>query len=268
VWDGAVPIGQGKQLRSQFGGSTLVSLLASWVDVDVKATRQDIAERLGTGLSVADAMSLHAVLQTLAAPAAIEPAQSGLSASKPAASVGIHKSGLAQAEGALGAATPLQAACDQVHAALAANLTSMPLATGDAASDASFAAYHQRYLDLQRHMAARIEGLREQVRQTLTMASPRLAQLAALDAVLEQTLGAREQKLLASVPVLLEQRFVQLCQCEAAPDDAANPSDASAIGTAHFLRDMRAVLMAELDLRMQAVRGLVDAYNSEIKLSR
>jgi hypothetical protein len=31
---------------------------------------------------------------------------------------------------------------------------------------------------------------------------------------------------------------------------------------------MRAVLMAELDLRMQAVRGLVDAYNSEIKLSR
>jgi hypothetical protein len=43
-------------------------------------------------------------------------------------------------------------------------------------------------------MAARIEGLREQVRQTLTMASPRLAQLAALDAVLEQTLGAREQK--------------------------------------------------------------------------
>jgi hypothetical protein len=55
-------------LRSQFGGSTLVSLLASWVDVDVKATRQDIAERLGTGLSVADAMSLYAVLQTLAAP--------------------------------------------------------------------------------------------------------------------------------------------------------------------------------------------------------
>ena len=268
MWDGAVPIGQGKQLRSQFGGSTLVSLLASWVDVDVKATRQDIAERLGTGLSVADAMSLHAVLQTLAAPPAIEPAHSGLSASKLATSVGIHKSGLALAEGALVASTPLQAACDQVHAALAANLTSMPLATGDSTSDASFAAYHQRYLDLQRHMAARIEGLREQVRQTLTMASPRLAQLAALDAVLEQTLGAREQKLLASVPVLLEQRFVQLCQCEAAPDDAANPSDASAIVTAHFLRDMRAVLMAELDLRMQAVRGLVDAYNSEIKLSR
>ena len=255
-------------MRSEFGGSTLVSLLASWVDVDIKASRQDIAERLCVGLSVADAMALHAVLQSLATPPVIEPAQSGLSASRPATAVGIHRPGLAQAEGALGAATPLHAACDQVHAALAANLTSMPLALGDAAADVSFAPYHQRYLDLQRHMAARIEGLREQVRQTLTMASPRLAQLAALDAVLEQTLGAREQKLLASVPVLLEQRFVQLCQCEAAPDDAANPSDASAIGTAHFLRDMRAVLMAELDLRMQAVRGLVDAYNSEIKLSR
>ena len=256
-------------MLSDFGGSTLVSLLASWVDVDVKAPRQDIAERFGTGLSVADAMSLHALLQTLAAPHPIHPAQSGLSVSKPATSVGILRQGLSQAEGALGAATPLHAACDQVHAALAANLTSMPLAMGDAAPDASFAPYHQRYLDLQRHMAARIEGLREQVRQTLTMASPRLAQLAALDIVLDQTLGAREQKLLASVPVLLEQRFVQLCQCEVAPDDAANPSsDASAVGTAAFLRDMRAVLMAELDLRMQAVRGLVDAYNSEIKLSR
>lgn len=268
VWGGPVPIGQGKQLRSQFGGSTLVSLLASWVEVDAKAARQDIAERLGTGLSVADAMSLHAVLQSLAAPAASEPAQRSTSASEPTLSDGITKPSLPHTEGALGKATPLEIACDQVHAALADNLASMPWAMCDAASDASFAPYHQRYIDLQRHMAARIEGLREQVRQTLNVASPRLAQLAALDAVLEQTLGAREQKLLASVPVLLEQRFVQLCQCEAAPDDATNPSDPSAVGTAVFLRDMRAVLMAELDLRMQAVRGLVDAYNSEIKLSR
>ena len=268
MWDGAVPIGQGKQLRSEFGGSTLVSLLASWVEVDVKASRQDIAERLGVGLSVADAMALHAVLQSLAASPALEPTQSCPSVSDLASPGGIHRPGVAHIEGASGKATPVQDACDQMHAALAANLTSMPLAMGDAAPDASFAPYHQRYLDLQRHMAARIEGLREQVRQTLNVASPRLAQLAELDAVLEQTLGAREQKLLASVPVLLEQRFVQLCQCEATPDDAANPSDASAIGTAHFLRDMRAVLMAELDLRMQAVRGLVDAYNSEIKLSR
>lgn len=256
------------QLRSDFGGSTLVSLLASWVDVDVKASRQDIAERLGVGLSVADAMALHAVLQSLAISPFPEQTPIRPCASEPTDSDGMATPSLLHVEGPFGTATPVLDVCDQMHAALAANLTSMPLSMGDAAADVSFAPYHQRYLDLQRHMAARIEGLREQVRQTLTMASPSLAQLAALDAVLDQILGAREQKLLASVPVLLEQRFVQLCQCEGTPNDAANPSDASAIGTAHFLRDMRAVLMAELDLRMQAVRGLVDAYNSEIKLSR
>ncbi|MFC3109460.1 DUF3348 family protein [Undibacterium arcticum] len=42
------------------------------------------------------------------------------------------------------------------------------------------------------------------------MASPRLKQLADLDATFETILRERESKLLATVPVLLKKRFEQL----------------------------------------------------------
>ncbi|MBY0463914.1 MAG: DUF3348 domain-containing protein, partial [Burkholderiales bacterium] len=82
------------------------------------------------------------------------------------------------------------------------------------------------------------------------------------------TLGAREQKLLASLPLLLEQRFEQVCRADATVDEPAHsvqPTGDATQGVALFLRDMRALLLAELDMRMQPARGLVDAYNSELK---
>lgn len=228
------PWDEGMQLRGHFSSSTLVSLLASWVPVDTKASRQDTAERLGMWLNVADAMTLHAAHHSFRIPAAATPALTGVQ---------------------------LDDACKQVHVTLAATLISMPLPEG---ADATFATYHQRYLDSQRHMALRIEALREQVRQVLTQASPRLAQLAALDVVMDQALGAREHKLLASVPALLELRFAQLCQ---PPSSEENPSPVgvAALGPGAFVHDMRAVLLAELDVRMQPVQGLVEAFNSELK---
>ncbi len=232
------PWDEGMQLRGHFSSSTLLSLLASWVPVDAKASRQDIAERLGMWLNVADAITLHAAHQSIRTPTATAPVP---------------------------ADAQLEDACQQVHAALAATLVSMPLPDGAAAPDASFAPYHQRYLDLQRHMALRIEALREQVRQALTHASPRLAQLAALDVVMDQALGAREHKLLASVPALLELRFAQLCQPPSS-EGKPSPVGVAAHGPGLFVQDMRAVLLAELDVRMQPVQGLVEAFNSELKV--
>lgn len=226
------------QLRSHFSSSTLVSLLASWVQVDARAPRQDIAERLSMWLNVGDAITLHAAHQAIRVPAAT-----------------VAASAHAQ----------LADACQQVHAALASTLVSVPLPEG-AVADATFAPYHQRYLDLQRHMSLRTEALREQVRQALAQASPKLAQLAALDAVMEQALGAREQKLLASVPVLLEQRFGQLCPQSPSEDDALPLAGPAANGLSVFVQDMRAVLLAELDVRMQPIQGMVEAFNSELNI--
>ena len=59
-------------------------------------------------------------------------------------------------------------------------------------------------------MAAAVGPLRASARAVLSGRSAALRQLAALDAVLDQALAAREASLLATVPVLLGKRFVQL----------------------------------------------------------
>lgn len=252
VHSGGMTLAEGTQLRSHFSGSTLVNLLESWLPVDVKASRQDIAERLGTGLSVADAVSLHAVLQAIGEPAA------------------THQ--------AVALPAGLQQKCDEVQVTLAASIASMPLPeAGLSSATPAFAVYRQRYLDMQHHMSARIDALRTDVRHSLMHASPGLAQLATLDGVLVQAWGSREQKILALIPVLLAQRFVQRCQPAPRAEGLATDTHADTCADTQvnthtpsarfdgFVSDLRALLLAELALRMQPVWGLVDAFNSEIK---
>ncbi len=134
----------------------------------------------------------------------------------------------------------------------------------------------ERYLAAQRAMEANIvEPLRRRLRSTLAGASPAQAtRLAALDAVMEQVVGARERELLATVPRRLERRFEQLRQ-----DHLAAQADAPAPDTrgtrpepdpwlATFHQDMRALLLAELDLRMQPVEGLLEALRRSRRLTR
>lgn len=209
---------------------------------DVRSPRQDIAERLGQGLSVADGMALHAVLLNM-------PEED--SARMLAADTRLHHT------------------FDDARAALLASIESV-MAAGGPPSDVTFAPYHQRYLDMQRHMALRIEALRVHVRQMLSEASPGLAQLVAMDVVWDQILAMREQKMLAWVPVLLERRFVLLCPSVLALVDPSGQAVAMAApdSLSDFLRDMRAALLAELEFRLHAVKGLVEAFNSEINVKK
>ncbi|HQV09463.1 MAG TPA: DUF3348 family protein [Thauera sp.] len=119
-----------------------------------------------------------------------------------------------------------------------------------------------------------------------------LRQLAALDAVLDQALAAREASLLATVPVLLGKRFAQFFEAhrrerEAAPDVAGQAATGGAAATGEgapgagaspddparwmqpggwlvrFCAEMQRVLLAELDLRLMPVAGLVAALDKE-----
>ena len=128
-----------------------------------------------------------------------------------------------------------------------------------------FAAYRRACLAHQRAMAASLAPLRERVRQALTALSPALGRLAALDAVFDEALGKRERHLLSTVPVLLQQRFERLRQAHSATDSQAlgAPSAADrkspAPWLAEYARDMQQVLLAELDLRLQPIEGMVEA---------
>ena len=107
------------------------------------------------------------------------------------------------------------------------------------------------------------------MRQTISAVSPALRQLAALDAVLQHVLGAREQTLLPAAVALMERRFQQLRQAHAEPDAASAPDDPAPQGPdgwrERFLGEWRQVLLAEVELRLEPVAGLIDALGHAMK---
>lgn len=122
----------------------------------------------------------------------------------------------------------------------------------DASND--YAPLRQRYIALQRRIQATTGSLRGNVRDMLAQASPDMARLAEVDAVMELALSAREQSLLGKVPTLLGDYFDALRQRA-----QATPADASAPWLDVFRKDMQSVLLAELDVRFQPVEGLLAA---------
>lgn len=147
-----------------------------------------------------------------------------------------------------GARKPPRLADDlaQARAVLARAIARDPLQ--DAEPEAGYAPWRDRHLELQRQMDLLIGPLREHAREALGAASLRLRQLAALDATLQEVLAARTQALLPALPALLEQRHRQLKQ--------ADELD-------RFADDWRQALLAELELRLAPVAGLVEALKNE-----
>ena len=122
----------------------------------------------------------------------------------------------------------------------------------DAAND--YAPLRQRYIALQRKIQATTGSLRGNLRDMLAQASPELARLAEVDAVMEMALSPREQSLLGKVPTLLGEYFDGLRQ-----RTQGSLADASALWLDVFRKDMQSVLLAELDVRFQPVEGLLAA---------
>ena len=137
-------------------------------------------------------------------------------------------------------------------------------------AEADYAPHHRRYLDQQRQMELKIEALRGHVRHNMSRVSTPLRQLAALDAAMEQMLVAREQKLLTARPAFLERRFEQLRQAHQQTLADAGAEDNPALWRqpngwlAIFGRDLQALLLAELTVRMEPVTGLMEAMGHDI----
>ena len=120
-----------------------------------------------------------------------------------------------------------------------------------------FATYRQRYTKCQLAMETQVVPLRRRLRSSLADRSPALAKLAELDTVMEQVVGAQERALLATLGARLEPCFDAL---RGVPDDApiGTPSQPGP-WLDRFRLEMRNLLLAELDLRLQPVEGLLEA---------
>lgn len=235
-------------MRNALDRPKLARLLGGWPATPAEGPAPDVAERLGRWLGAFDAVGL----------------QAGHQAIRSIHTAAARKPGEARAPGADALTGDLQ----RVRATLAHAIAQDPVAFAipklarnlsqqDAASlptvvDAGYAPYQQRHQKLQRQMEQLVAPLRDHVRQAVSQVSARLRQLAALDAVLEQVLAPREQAHLPTVSLLLQRRFDALRRTQ--DDDAA-----AADWRGQFRREWTQALLAELDLHLEPVAGLIEA---------
>lgn len=263
-------------LKSGLNSSRLVRLLAD-LTADVAAvaatSKQSFAEKLGLWLDWPDAISLASALN------------SESSASLPVGRAGGHsgaQSAVRSAENAV-LLDYVRVRTELVDAMLSDPVlttdpqvtkrsTPAPVVLKRSAPEHApeFSTYRRVHLQHQRAMAAALGPLRSQVRVGLSRVSPALGRLAALDTVLDEALGARERHLFAKVPVVLEKHFDRLRkahqaeQAQAAGGRLPDGSAPAAAWLADYCKAMQAVMLAELELRLQPIEGMLEAMGYEL----
>ena len=201
-------------------GSELTHLLARLAGAPPTGTGLAFAERLGHWLSWSDAISLSAVLNA-----------------------GSTETGPGRSRGPGGEEADFQ----RVRAALEASIAAG--ARESASSPTDFGPYRRHSIAQQQAMQDAVGALRQRLRDALSRHSPALARLAAIDAVMDQTLAARERSLLGLVPLRLQAHFERLRR-------AAGDNDTRWLEV--FREDMGLVLRAELAHRLLPTQGLLD----------
>lgn len=246
----------------RLNSSRLVLLLQQWAQAHSGPVRLDVAEQLSQWLSTVDAVKLSRALHALEA-SQIPSASVGLGAG--AVDVRALQASLQTARADLTDLVTAKAAPTKPMRERADNT---PVDAPDPEAGADFAAHAARYLALQKQMDTRLATLRAQVRQTLSVGPEGLRRLAMLDAVMEQMLGVREQRLWASLPGHLERRMTHLRgahqqQLAAAGRDDEPQRWALPGGWLFaFEQDLRALLLAELQVRLEPLAGLLEAAQS------
>ncbi|MDC0664340.1 DUF3348 family protein [Marinobacter sp. SS21] len=233
-------------------GHHLVQLLASLGHRHLSDESPCFAERLGRLFGLADTMNLDAAL-------ALRKRDAQQSQQN---TVDSLRQGLAAMR---------QSLTDQLNASFATresrSAPGLPVPKMDDDSP-DVSRYQRFYLARQRAIVAGIRQQRLLLRKALAQHSPALAQLAELDTVFESTLSNFVGQSFSVVPIILEKRFDALWQAHqhAHPTDAQSPEDWLAPGAwlHQFCQDMKRLLLAELDVRLEPVLGLLDALNQEV----
>lgn len=219
---------QQKAVQISLTGAALVRLLEALADPRVRGrdARASFADGLVQWVGWADAIALSAALE------------------RPFTSASAQE-----------AAFDERAECDRIRVALV-RAAAREVATADV--ELGYPSFRRRYVAQQQTMETAIDALRERVRAELTARSPEMARLAAVDAVMAQALGGHERRLLGTVPGLLERHYKRL-RDEHEGDEEHKTEDWVEV----FRQDMKAVLLAELELRMQPVEGLLEALGKD-----
>jgi len=118
----------------------------------------------------------------------------------------------------------------------------------------------------QTQMSSKVKGLRSHVRDAAAGLSVELAQLAQLDLVLADALAVPSRRFLASVEPLLRKRFEPLL-ADAQSIPTAEQTDDNGLMPLYnrLCGELQSLLLAEVEVHLLPVLGLVEAIDDEIK---
>lgn len=231
--------------------SRLVRLLTDLSDINFSSAEYNLAEHLGRLLSVSDSIALSRSLGQLPehlgkqVSLSADAIRDDVLASRKQMIHIIVRSFDAQHEG-----TGIQAPSVSTGTRAEALVTYEP--------------YQRFYSMHQAAMSGEANSLRLRVRAAVSGFSVELHKLAELDRIIGESLSAHSAKLFNLTPKLLQQRFKQLLAAHRLKE-----SDSSSTELHHWLRpggwlelfyqDMQELLLAELDVRLQPILGLLEA---------
>lgn len=134
----------------------------------------------------------------------------------------------------------------------------------EAGDDTSSEPYINALLASQRKIAATTRQLRDKVRKAMRDQGQTLARLAEIDAVFDHTMAAYTGQCFAQIPRVLEQRFQSLhTSFEQEPASGANPDS----WLYRYCEEAQNLLLAELDVRLEPVLGLLEACHNEVSIT-
>lgn len=230
----------------------LVSLLTELSENKLSVADYNMAERLGHLVGVSGSMVLARGLRGLPT----QPNQNRL-----ATGVNVQKVLFSERE------RVIHSIIDSFSLANGDAPTRVPSLASGVRAEAlrTFEPYQRFYVTHQVELSVAVKELRTKVRAYVSTASCELHQLCVLDQTLDESLEVHTRKLFSVVPKLLELRFKKLLANanQALEDDAVDQQ----VWVQPLHQDMCELLLAEFDVRLQPVFGLLEAFNEHIETS-
>lgn len=217
---------------------------------------RNLAEKLSQMIDLSDSISLSESLRSLAKVGVLEPRSEGAS---------DHRQVFLDARGAM---------LSFIATSFVSDASSVPFLLPRANAEtlvdtaAGFQPFQRFYSLHQSEMDQRIAVLRKSLRAELSMRSVALAQLAALDRMMADTLADNSRRVLAALPRLLSKRFRELAAehlaaCGGADFGKPDSWSESEGWLGQFNQEMQSLLLAELDFRLLPALGLLEALETE-----
>lgn len=233
--------------------SALVRLLSELADSKVSSVEYNLAEQLGRLFSVSDSINLARSLGQLSA---LE-IKANVACLDDTPSNKVQDDVLAMREGMI---RTIVQSFRPTSSGTGIQAPSASLGTRAEALQ-TYEPYQRFYSMHQAEMAGAVQSLRVRLRNELAMVSIELHQLAELDRILTESLSVHTAKLFNVIPKLLEWRFTQLLHAHQEKLDDTEPHHWLLPGgwLELFYKDMQELLLAELDLRLQPLLGMLEA---------